>query len=61
MKCWACKAKMICGDSRSATEGRIRRRRYDCPNCGEKTYTIERIVSFDEWEERRRRDLRGEG
>lgn len=61
MKCWACGTKMVCGDSRSTTGGKVRRRRYDCLKCGEHTYTIERIVPFEEWDRRRRKDLRGEG
>lgn len=60
MKCWECKTKMICADTRTATEGRVRRRMYLCTNCGKKTYTIERVVTKDEWDKRKRMDLRGE-
>ena len=49
MNCWACKTKMICGESRPLYEGRQRFRRYDCPKCGEHTYTMEKIISVYEY------------
>lgn len=49
MKCWACQSKMLCSDSRPLYEGRQRYRRYVCPNCGEQTRTLEKILSLDEY------------
>ena len=52
MKCWACKSKMKCVESRPLYEGRQRVRRYACSNCGEITYTLERIITIDEYYEK---------
>ncbi len=52
MKCWACKTKMQCVESEPMFEGRQRLRRYKCPKCGEKTHTLERIITIDEYHEK---------
>lgn len=58
MRCWACQGKMRCEESRESEGGKARRRRYGCTVCGEKTYTVERIVPREEWLKRMRKDLR---
>lgn len=49
MKCWACQTKMGIVDSRMLYEGRQRKRKYRCPKCGEQTYTLEKIITPDDW------------
>ncbi len=43
---------MQCVESEPMFEGRQRLRRYKCPKCGEKTHTLERIITIDEYHEK---------
>jgi len=56
LNCWACSSRMICQDSRDVGNLRERKRRYVCPKCGENTYTLEKIISHDEYERLMRKD-----
>lgn len=44
MNCPICQVKMPCIGGRNTPEQNMRQRRYKCPKCGRRIYTLEEII-----------------